>query len=111
MGGRRGGSRMTISKERVEELRNTILINLRNELDEILHYAVEDGKNPVKFLFDYIAMIKQDYRASNGRSSSIGYSSVDYPLNIREFTEEELKYFNFYEEPNNHYRLPKEEIK
>jgi hypothetical protein len=50
-----------------------------------------------KFLFDYISLIKQDYRASNGRSSSIGYSSVDFPLNIREFTEEELKYLKFYE--------------
>jgi hypothetical protein len=101
---------MTISKERAEELRNKLLINLRSELDDILHYAIEEaGKDPIKFLFDYVALIKQDYRAGNGRSSSIGYSSVDFPLNIREFTEEELKYFKFYEEPNNHRRIARED--
>ena len=99
-----------ISKERTEELRDKLIVNLRNELEETLHYVIEEaGKDPVKFLFDYVALIKQDYRAGNGRSSSIGYSSVDFPLNIREFTEEELKYFKFYDEPNNHRRLPKED--
>ncbi|NBO23311.1 hypothetical protein EBU94_08245 [bacterium] len=101
---------MTISKERLEELRDKLLVSLRSELDGILHYAIEEaGKDQVKFLFDYVALIKQDYRAGNGRSSSIGYSSVDFPLNIREFTEEELKYLKFYDEPNNHRRLPKED--
>jgi hypothetical protein len=102
--------KVMISKERTEELRDKLIVNLRNELEETLHYVIEEaGKDPVKFLFDYVALIKQDYRAGNGRSSSIGYSSVDFPLNIREFTEEELKYFKFYDEPNNHRRLPKED--
>ena len=101
---------MTISKERAEELRNKLLVNLRSELDDILHYAIEEaGKDPVKFLFDYIASIKMDYRASDGRSSSIGYDTIDYPLNIREFTEEELKYFKFYEEPYYHRRIARED--
>ena len=102
---------MTISKERAEELRDKMITDLRSQMDYILEYVIEESsKDMTKFLFDYISLLKQDYRASNGRSSSVGYTTVDYPLNIREFTEEELKYFKFYEEPHNHYRLPKENI-
>ena len=99
-----------ISKERAEELRDKLILNLRNDLEETLHWVIqESGKDLVKFLFDYIGKIKMDYRASNGRSSSIGYDTIDYPLSIRDFTEEELKYLKFYDEPNNHRRLPKED--
>lgn len=101
---------MTISKERTEELIDKLIVNLRNELEETLHYVIKKaGEDPVKFLFDYIASIKMDYRASDGRSSSIGYDTIDYPLNIREFTEEELKYLKFYEEPYYHRKSPKED--
>ena len=101
---------MTISKERTEELRDKLIVNLRNELEEILHYVIKKaGEDPINFLFDYISRIKMDYRASKGSSSSIGYDTIDYPLNIMEFTEEELKYLKFYEEPYFHRRSPKED--
>jgi hypothetical protein len=98
-----------ISKERAEELRGKLILNLRNDLKDFFDWVIEESaKDPVNFLFDYISRIKMDYRASKGSSSSIGYETIDYPLNIMEFTEEELEYLKFYEAPFYHYRSPKE---
>ena len=46
---------MTISKERAEELRNRLLIQLRSEFEEIYHdIQAELKEDSIKFLFDYI---------------------------------------------------------
>jgi len=122
---------MMISKERVEELKNRLLIQLRSEFEEIYHdVQAELEEDPIEFLFDYMKYLKRDTRASIGNISSNSYVYIDFPLsrwdfsigNISsnsyvyidfplsqwDFTEEELKYFKFYDEPNNHRRLPKE---
>lgn len=42
---------MTISKERVEELRNKLLVQLKNDLDQLLSDILDEaGKDPFKFL-------------------------------------------------------------
>ena len=98
-----------ISKERVEELKNRLLIQLRSEFEEIYHdVQAELEEDPIEFLFDYMKYLKRDTRASIGNISSNSYVYIDFPLSRWDFTEEELKYFKFYDEPNNHRRLPKE---
>lgn len=91
---------MTISKERAEELRDRLLVRLCNDLDELKHIIIEDtGKqDPIEFLFEYISYLKKDVRACRGSRSSDSYVYIDFPLSVREFTEEELKYLQFYED-------------
>lgn len=89
---------MTISKERAEELRDRLLLKLQADLEEIIHTTIEEaGKDPLKFLFEYISYLKRDVRACRGNRSMDSYVYIDFPLSIREFTEEELKYLKFYE--------------
>lgn len=90
---------MTISKERVEELRNKLLVQLKNDLDTVLSEIIDEaGKDPFKFLFDYISCLKRDIRAAKGNSNSDSYLWIPFPLNKREFTEEELEYLGFYKD-------------
>ena len=89
---------MTISKERLEELRDRLILKLQADLEEIIHTTIEEaGKDSIKFLFDYIKYLKKDTRASIGNSSSNSYIYIDFPLSRWDFTEEELKYLKFYE--------------
>jgi hypothetical protein len=89
---------MTINNERIEELRNKLLIRLRSELDEFLHDIINKaGNDPLKFLFNYIKDLKKDTRGSIGNSSSDSYVYIDFPLSRWDFTEEELKYLGFYD--------------
>lgn len=90
---------MTISKERVEELRNKLLLKLQADLEEIIHTTIEEaGKDPEGFLFDYIKKLKNDDRESIGKSSVEGYVYVEFPLSMFDFTKEELEYLGFYED-------------
>jgi len=90
---------MTISKERLEELRNKLLLRLQADLEEIIHTTIEEaGKDPLKFLFEYISYLKRDLRASIGNRSFDSYVYIDFPLSRWDFTEEELKYLEFYDE-------------
>ncbi len=83
---------MTISKERIEELRNKILVQLKTDLDDLLNRKIDEaGKDPLKFLFKYIEDFKWGCKGLDS------YLSIDFPLNTRDFTEEELKYLKFYE--------------
>lgn len=90
---------MTISKERAEELRNKLIVRLCDDLEELRHTIIEEvGKEePLESLFEYISFLKKDQRACRGNRSMDSYVYIDFPLNIREFTEEELKYLKFYE--------------
>lgn len=91
---------MTISKERAEELRNKLLVRLCDDLEKLRHTIIEDAgkEEPLDYLFEYISFLKKDLRACRGNSSSDSYVYIDFPLNIKEFTEEELKYLKFYED-------------
>lgn len=87
-----GGGGMTISKERIEELRNKILVQLKTDLDNLLNGIIDEaGKDPLKFLFKYIEDFKWGCKGMDS------YLSIDFPLSTRDFTEEELKYLKFYE--------------
>lgn len=90
---------MTISKERAEELRNKLLVRLCNDLEELRHTIIEDAgkEEPLESLFEYISFLKKDVKACRGNRSMDSYVYIDFPLSIREFTQEELKYLKFYE--------------
>ena len=88
---------MTISKERAEELRDKLLLRLQADLEETIHITIEEaGKDPIKFLFDYIQKLRKDTRGSFGSSSSESYVYIDFPLSMWDFTKEELEYLKFY---------------
>jgi len=90
---------MPISRERLEELRDKLLLRLQADLEEIIHTTIEEaGKDPLKFLFEYISYLKRDLRASIGNRSFDSYVYIDFPLSKWDFTEEELKYLKFYDE-------------
>jgi len=90
---------MTISKERAEELKNKLFVRLCDDLEKLRHAIIEDAEKeePLDYLFEYISFLKKDLRACRGYSSSDSYVYIDFPLSIREFTEEELKYLKFYD--------------
>jgi|GEM_PF-4827650 len=84
---------MTISKERLEQLRDKFLINLRMDFDDILSWSIEElGKNPKKFLKQYIKELKNDPMEDRGLKTNLGYYLSDFPLRLKDFTEEEIKY-------------------
>ena len=90
---------MPISKERLEELRDKLLLRLQADLEEIIHTTIEEaGKDPLKFLFEYISLLKKDDGTARGNSSYDSYVYIDFPLSKWDFTEEELKYLKFYDE-------------
>ena len=90
---------MTISKERAEELRNKLLVRLKTDSDQLLSEIIDEaGKDALAFLFDYISCLKRDIRAANGNSNSDSYLWIPFPLNKKEFTEEELEYLGFYKD-------------
>mgnify|MGYP003391841249 CR=1 FL=1 len=90
---------MTISKERLEELRDKLLLRLQADLEEEIHTTIEEaGKDALAFLFNYISCLKRDIRAAKGNSSSDSYVYIPFPLNKKEFTEEELEYLGFYKD-------------
>lgn len=90
---------MTISKERLEELRDRLLLKLQADLEEIIHTTIEEaGKDPLKFLFEYISYLKRDVRTSIGNRSFDSYVYIDFPLSKWDFTEDELRYLKFYDE-------------
>lgn len=87
-----GGDGMTISKERIEELKNKILVRLKTDLDDFLNGIIDEAEeDPLKFLFKYIEDFKWGCKGMDS------YISIDFPLGQKEFTEEELKYLKFYE--------------
>ena len=47
---------MTINKERVEELRNKLLVRLKTDSDQLLSEIIDEaGKDPMAFLFVMLA--------------------------------------------------------
>ena len=85
---------MTISKERAEELRVIFLNNLRNEFEEALsYYGYELERNPKNFLKHYYNELISDSLEEIGLRSVQGYYHVNFPLRLKDFTEEELEYF------------------
>lgn len=83
---------MTISKERIEELKNKILVQIKTDLDDLLNGIIDEAeKDPLKFLFKYIEDFKWGCKGMDS------YMSIDFPLSEKDFTEEELKYLKFYE--------------
>lgn len=90
---------MTISKKRAEELRNKLLVRLKTDSEQLLSEIIDEaGKDPMAFLFGYVSQLKKDLRAARGQSSSESYVHLDFPLNKRDFTEEELEYLGFYKD-------------
>ena len=90
---------MIISKERIEELSDKLLLRLQSDLEETIHTTIEEaGKDPLKFLISYINQLKKDTNGSIGNRSSDSYVYIDFPLSIWDFTKEELIYLNFYRE-------------
>ena len=84
---------MSISKERLEELINKFLNNLRNEYEESMSYYVNEIKeNPEKFLTHYYKTLINDCMEERGLRSIHGYDGFDFPLRLKDFTEEEIKY-------------------
>lgn len=90
---------MTISKERLEELRDRLLLKLQADLEEIIHTTIEAaGKDPLDFLTRYIRSLKKHYREATGHISIESYVHVNFPLRKQDFTEDELRYLKFYDE-------------
>lgn len=88
---------MTISKERLEELLNKFLNNLRNEYESSMSYYVNKIKdNPEEFLKCYYKTLIKDCMEERGLRSIHGYDSFDFPLRLNDFTKEELEYLKFY---------------
>jgi hypothetical protein len=84
---------MTISKERVEELRSIFLNNLRKEFEEEISYHIDElGKNPEKFFKSYYKTLMKDCMEERGLRSINGYIGIEFPLRLNDFTEEEIKY-------------------
>jgi hypothetical protein len=87
-----------ISKERAEGLRDKLIVQLVNDLEGLKQEIIEESwKDPLGFLYRYIHSLKKDIRACRGNRSADSYVYIDYPLSKWDFTEEELKYFKFYE--------------
>jgi len=94
-----GLNKMTISRERVEELRDKLLLRLQADLEEIIHTTIEAaGKDPLDFLTRYTRGLKKHYREATGVVSIESYVHVNFPLSKSDFTEEELTYLKFYDE-------------
>jgi len=90
---------MTISKERLEELRSRFLILLNQDYEEAISYYTEQfNKNPKEFLKSYYKILVNDCMEEQGLRSVQGYYIVDFPLRLKDFTEEEIKYLEFYAE-------------
>jgi len=91
---------MTISKERAEELRDKLIVQLVNDLEELRHEIIEEAgkQEPLEYIFKYISYLKKDVRACRGNRSADSYVYIDFPLSRWDFTEEELKYLKFYDE-------------
>jgi len=88
-----------ISKERTEELRDKLIVQLVNDLEGLKQeIIVESGKDSLGFLYRYIHSLKKDVRACRGNRSADSYVYIDFPLSKWDFTEEELKYLKFYDE-------------
>ena len=85
------GIRMTISKERLEELRDRLILKLQADLEEIIHTTIEAaGRDSLDFLERYVCALKQHHREATGKVSIESYVHVNFPLSIKDFTEEEL---------------------
>ena len=48
---------MTISKERAEELRDKLIVQLVNDLEELRHEIIEEAgkQEPLEYIFKYIS--------------------------------------------------------
>lgn len=90
---------MTISEERLEELMYKLILRLQDDMKDQFNIILRDTrKDKLQFLFEYISRLKKDDGTARGNRSFDSYVYIDFPLSKSDFTEEELKYLNFYDE-------------
>ena len=85
---------MSISQERLKELQNIFINNLQKEFEEALSYfKSEFEKDPEMFLKFYYSDLRNDVMEDRGLETNRGFYCSYYPLRLKDFTKEEVKYF------------------